>query len=56
MIISTSRQKFGFYVDVDDALPCVLRHEFDLWSSLDDGPFLGFSEHPPQGTQGVVVI
>jgi hypothetical protein len=50
------RQKLGFYVGVNDALPCVLLHEFDLWRSPDDGPFFGFSEHPPQGTQGIVVI
>jgi hypothetical protein len=49
-------QRLGFYVGVNDALPCVLLHEFDLWRSLDDGPFFGFAEHPPQGTQGVVVI
>lgn len=32
-------------------------HELDLRSSLDNVPFLGFSQHPaPQGAECVVVI
>jgi len=32
------RQKLSFYVSVDDSLPCLFLHEFDLWSGLDLQP------------------
>jgi len=48
--------RLGFDVGVDDALLRMLLHELDLWSSLDNVPFLGFSEHPPQGAERVIVI
>jgi hypothetical protein len=49
------RQKLGFHVGVNNALPCVFLHEFDLWRSLDDVPFLGLSEHSPEGAQSIIV-
>jgi hypothetical protein len=50
------RQKLGFDVGVDDALPCMLLHELDFRSGLDSVPFLGFSKHPAKGAECVIVI
>src|SRR5438477_1273187 len=50
------RQKLGFDVSVDNALPRLLLHELDLRSSLDHVPLFGLSEHPPQGAESIVMV
>jgi len=42
------RQKLGFNVFVDDALPLAFLFQFDLWSSSKHSPLFRFAEHAPK--------
>src|ERR1700737_86634 len=50
------RQKPGFNVFVDDALPFAFLLQFDLWSRSKHSPLFRFAEHSPKRAECIVVV